>query len=65
MWESRINNIEAVQYQTTNIMEVSLKFREVFDPQITVEFQSLAKEMTSCRLFLHIVCYSPHCEPCH
>ncbi|XP_076037808.1 uncharacterized protein LOC143023173 [Oratosquilla oratoria] len=39
-WESRINSIEAVQYQASNIREALLKVREVSDPLTKVEAQT-------------------------
>ncbi|XP_076046741.1 zinc finger MYM-type protein 1-like [Oratosquilla oratoria] len=51
-WESRINSIEAVRYQASNIREALLKVREVSDPLTKVETQSLAEEVGSYRFII-------------
>ena len=51
-WESRINSIEAVRYQASNIREALLKVREVSDPLTKVEAQSLAEEVGSYRFLI-------------
>jgi hypothetical protein len=45
-WKSRVNSIEAVQYQVSNIREAFLEVRvKVTDPLTKVEAQSLAEEV--------------------
>ncbi|XP_034544579.1 zinc finger MYM-type protein 1-like [Notolabrus celidotus] len=52
-WESRINSIEAVRYQASNIREALLEVREkVTDPLTKVEAQSLAEEVGSYRFLI-------------
>ncbi|XP_076062381.1 uncharacterized protein LOC143037722 [Oratosquilla oratoria] len=51
-WESRINSIEVVRYQASNIREALLKIREVVDPLTKVEAQSLAEEVGSYRFLI-------------
>ena len=52
-WESRVNSIEAVRYQTPNIREALLEVRDkVTDPLTKVEAQSLAEEVGSYRFLI-------------
>ena len=52
-WESRVNSIEAVRYQVSNIREALLEVREkVTDPLTKVEAQSLAEEVGSYRFLI-------------
>ena len=51
-WDSRINSIEAVRYQASNIREALLKIRGVTDPLTKVEAQSLAEEVGSYRFII-------------
>jgi hypothetical protein len=51
-WKSRVNSIEAVQYQVSNIREAFLEVRvKVTDPLTKVEAQSLAEEVGSYRAY--------------
>ncbi|XP_066958861.1 uncharacterized protein [Macrobrachium rosenbergii] len=51
-WDSRINSIEAVRYQASNIREALLKIREVTDPLTKVEAQTLAEKLGSYRFLI-------------
>ncbi|XP_076047436.1 uncharacterized protein LOC143028971 [Oratosquilla oratoria] len=65
-WESRINSIEAVRHQVSNIREALLKISEVMDPLTKVEAQSLAEEVRSYRFLICTVVWYDilhSCEP--
>ncbi|XP_066958858.1 uncharacterized protein [Macrobrachium rosenbergii] len=51
-WDSRINSIEAVWYQASNIREALPKIKEVTDPLTKVEAQTLAEELGSYRFLI-------------
>ncbi|XP_068115082.1 zinc finger MYM-type protein 1-like [Hyperolius riggenbachi] len=52
-WESRVESVEAVRYQASNIREALLQVRETSsDPGVQAEAQSLAEEVGSFRFLI-------------